>query len=47
MNYSLTAHLGHSDISEWRAARGQVEEIPAASYADGLMLTLCLHYLPL
>lgn len=46
INYSLTAHLGHADVSEWRAERGQVQ-IPETIYADGLMLTLCLHYLPL
>lgn len=44
INYSLAAHLGRADVSEWRAERGQAE-IPEASDADGLMLTLCLHYL--
>lgn len=24
INYSLTAHLGHADVSEWRAEPGQV-----------------------
>lgn len=46
INYSPAAHLGRADISELGTERGQAE-IPEASYADGLMLTLCLHYLPL
>lgn len=41
INYSAAAHLGRAGVSELGGG------VPEASDTDGLMLTLCPHYLPL